>query len=98
MNIDYESLLEDLSSGDGNHQTVADRAKAVKLETLLNSVLAALSTPQRVEIPSIAIPQAPAAQVVVTPAQEAKPCSWDFVFTRNPDGSIKSIRANPVQE
>lgn len=37
----------------------------------------------------------PPAQVVVN--QQPR-CSWDFVFTRNSDGSIKSIRAIPVKE
>lgn len=38
----------------------------------------------------------PAPQVTVS-VPEKKPVSWKFDFERNPDGTIKSITANPRQ-
>jgi len=47
-------------------------------------------------VPEIRMPEinVPAPQVVV---QAAKKCSWEFEFNRNPDGTIKSIKATPKE-
>lgn len=44
------------------------------------------------QIPATPAVHIPAPQVVIQPAAKV---SWEFEFKRNPDGSIKSITANP---
>ena len=39
----------------------------------------------------------PAPQVTVV-QEKVAPTSWDFEFVRNPDGTLKSIKANPIKE
>lgn len=52
---------------------------------------------QKLHVPQPAPPTVNVAPAQVTVQPQAR-CSWEFSFTRNNDGTIKSIKATPVKE
>lgn len=62
---------------------------------LIQKLLEMLARPQPVAAQPAPVIHVAPAQVVMPPAQPAR--SWNFTFVRNPDGSIKSITANPQE-
>ena len=61
----------------------------------LASALADMMAKLHLQQPAPPVVNVPPAQVVVNPQPRT---GWDFVFTRNQDGTIESIRATPVKE
>ena len=97
----YDDLVAELEDLADAGPSMADVSRANALETLLERVLENLSRPPMapvvnlpaqgevvVKIPEIIVP---AAQVVFQPPPRV--LDWTFDFVRNPDGTIKSIRA-----
>lgn len=58
---------------------------------------ALLEMMQKLHVPQSAPPTVNVAPAQVTVQPQTR-CSWEFSFTRNPDGTIKSIKATPVKE
>lgn len=114
MAADFASLLDELDQPESSGPTVGDSLRSDQMHELLTKTLQALSQPkqdtghseltqavlemmQKLQVPQSAPPTVNVAPAQVTVQPQTR-CSWEFSFTRNPDGTIKSIKATPVKE
>lgn len=70
----------------------APRLSEADTTLLLNAITSKLQLPE-IKLPEIVVPPA---HVVVNPQAPHTPCSWEFEFVRNNDGSLKTIKAKPT--
>ena len=101
MAKDISQLADEIDSLPDEGMTVAESRRQDNTTSLMEKVLEALARPQVAPVvqvaapvmPSIAFPEIsiPPAQVTVQPSKQV--LDWTFTFERNPDGTIKSIRA-----
>jgi hypothetical protein len=90
--IDDTSL--DITADDLTGPTVGELARAKRTDDLMQQVLSALvnpAPPAPVNV-QVAAPEMPQPQVVVNAAPRT---AWTFEFIRNPDGTVRSIKATP---
>lgn len=95
--MDLLTLADELEADTGEGPTVGDQLHQSKMGSLFERLVTALEQQKAptINVPPAQPPEIPPAQVVVQPPAAQPRCSWKFEFERNPDGTIKSITANP---